>query len=137
MQTNTMRKSSRGFTLIELLVVLVVIGILASLAIARYTNFRDKSHVAAATYDLDLVRKLLAYYAADWNGYPPAVASYDDLQDQLVDSDGNLYGELPLSNTFEFISYAMDANDDYIVRVRAADNNRTILIATPETIERE
>ncbi len=132
-----LRRSRRGFTLVELLVVIMVIGILASLAVARYANFRDKSHVAAATYDLDLVRKLLAYYEVDWNSYPPAAASYQDLQDQLVDSDGNLYGKLPLSNTFEFVSYGVDVDGSFIVRVRAADNGGTILLATPETIIRE
>ena len=132
-----LRRSRRGFTLVELLVVIMVIGILASLAVARYANFRDKSHVAAATYDLDLVRKLLAYYEVDWNSYPPAAASYQDLQDQLVDSDGNLYGKLPLSNTFEFVSYGVDVDGSFIVRVRAADNGGTILRATPETIIRE
>ncbi len=130
-------KCRRGFTLVELLVVVMVIGILASLAIARYANFRDKSHVAAATYDLDLVRKLLAYYEVDWNSYPPAAASYQDLQDQLVDSDGNTYGKLPLSNTFEFVSYGLDVDGKFIVRVRAADNGGSIIRATPETITRE
>ena len=137
MKARTQHKWIRGFTLVELLVVVMVIGILASLAIARFANFRDKSHVAAATYDLDLVRKLLAYYAADWNGYPDNVASYNDLQNQLVDADGHSYGELPLSNTFEFVSYNLDVNGDYAVRVRAADNGNTILVATPEVIERE
>ena len=137
MTTNKKRRFGRGFTLIELLVVMMLIGILATIAIARYVNLKDKSLVAAATYDLDLVRKLLAYYAADWNGYPPAAGSYQDLQDQLIDADGNSYGELPLSNTFQFVSYAIDLNGDFIVRIRAADNGGSILIATPETIRRE
>ena len=124
----------RGFTLIELLVVIMLIGILATIAVARYMNIRDKSHVAAAVYDLDLVRKLLAYYSVDWCSYPPAASSYQDLQDQLIDSDGNSLGELPYSNTFEFLSYSVDVNGDYILQVRATDNPRTVLTATPETI---
>jgi len=127
----------RGFTLIELLVVIMVIGILASMAMARYVKVRDKGHVAAAIYDLDLVRKLLAYYTADWNTYPPAAATYTDLQNELVDADGHMLGQLPYPYTFEFISYGLDANNDYIVRVRAKDNGGTILLATPEHITRE
>lgn len=127
----------RGFTLMELLVVVMVIGILASLAIARYVNVRDRSHISAATYDLDLVRKLLAYYAADWNTYPPAAATYDELQTQLVDGDGNSLGQLPYPYTFEFLSYRIDANNNFVVRVRARDNGGTVLVATPEAILRE
>ena len=137
MTTTMKRRFRHGFTLVELLVVMMLIGILASIAIARFVNLKDKSLVAAATYDLDLVRKLLAYYAADWNGYPVAAGSYQDLQDQLIDSDGKSYGELPLSNTFEFVSYALDLNNDFIVRVRASDNGGTILVATPDAIQRE
>jgi general secretion pathway protein G len=134
MQANRRWRKRFGFTLIELLVVIMLIGILASLAIARYHHLKDKSHVAAATYDLDLVRKMLAYYSVDWNSYPPTAASYQDLQDQLIDSDGNSYGELPLSNSFEFVSYAIDADGNFVVRVRAADNGGTILRATPDRI---
>jgi len=133
----TERRKPKGFTLIELLVVLMLIGILASLAMGRFLNARDKGHVAAASCDLDNVRKLLAYYTADWNSYPPSAASYQDLADQLVDSDGHPLGTLPTGGTYQFLSYALDANQDYILRVRALDNGGTVLRASPETIERE
>ncbi len=128
---------ARGFTLIEMLVVALVIGILASLAVARYIKARDRSQVCAATYDLDLVRKLLAYYSVDWSTYPPSAASFEDLQDQLVDADGKPLGRLPYPYTFEFLSYGLDGKRDYVVRVKAMDNGGTILVATPEAISRE
>lgn len=46
------RSSRAGFTLIELLIVVVVIGILASLAVARFERVRQRSHVAAMQSDL-------------------------------------------------------------------------------------
>ena len=134
---STNLKRNRGFTLIELLVVLMVIGVLATMAVARYLHARDRGYVAAAVYDLDTVRKLLDYYSVDRCAYPHAAASYQDLQNQLVDPYGNPLGTLPHGNTFVFMSYALDANQDYIVRVRAMDNGGTILVATPETIHRE
>lgn len=137
MESGKRQSRHSGFTLIELMVVIVIFGILASLAVARYMNAKDRGYVAAAAYDLDLVRKMLAFYSIDWNSYPSAVGSYEDLQASLVDSDGNSYGRLPHNETFSFLSYELDDEGDYVVRVAATDNPHTILVATPETIVRE
>jgi type IV pilus assembly protein PilA len=45
-------RSRGGFTLIELLIVVVIIGILAALAIPKFSNTREKSYVAAMKTDL-------------------------------------------------------------------------------------
>jgi prepilin-type N-terminal cleavage/methylation domain-containing protein len=127
----------RGFTLMELLVVVVIIGILATFAVSRYINVKDKGLVAAATYDLDLTRKVLAYYSVDHSAFPAAISSYDDLKSQMVDLNGNPYGKMPISYTFTWVSYALDPNGDYVIRIMAPDHDRTVLVATPEAIWRE
>ena len=45
-------RARNGFTLIELLMVVVIIGLLAAIAIPKFTNTKEKAHVAAMKTDL-------------------------------------------------------------------------------------
>jgi prepilin-type N-terminal cleavage/methylation domain-containing protein len=47
-----MRNGRDGFTLIELLIVVVIIGILASIAIPKFTSTREKAFLASMKSDL-------------------------------------------------------------------------------------
>jgi len=60
--------NKKGFTLIELLIVVVIIGILASIAIPKFANTKDKAFVAAMKSDLRNMATYEEQYAADNNG---------------------------------------------------------------------
>lgn len=52
----------KGFTFLELLVVIIIIGILASLGIAKYTNLGERFRGAEAKAILGDIRKFAAVY---------------------------------------------------------------------------
>ncbi|MGD2047572.1 MAG: prepilin-type N-terminal cleavage/methylation domain-containing protein [Gemmatimonadota bacterium] len=58
-------RSRAGFTLIELLIVVVVIGILATIAIPKFSSMREKSFIAAVTSDLKNFASQQEIYLSD------------------------------------------------------------------------
>jgi type IV pilus assembly protein PilA len=60
-----LQKKQTGFTLIELMIVVAVIGILASIAIANFITYRNKSRVASVVMTCESIRAGQAGFAAD------------------------------------------------------------------------
>jgi len=74
-----MEERVRGFTLIELLIVLLVIGILAAIAIPRYSSAREKAFLAAVTSDLRVLADQESAYQATYQVYVDNVSDLTDL----------------------------------------------------------
>lgn len=68
----------KGFTLIELLIVVVIIGILAAIAIPKFSNTKEKAYIAAMKSDLrNLVTAQESYFAdTDLYGSVANLATY-------------------------------------------------------------
>ena len=64
----------RGFTLIELLIVVTIIGILATIAIPKFSRAREKAFIAAVTSDLKTMAAHMEIYQSTNQVYPASVA---------------------------------------------------------------
>ena len=61
-------RDNKGFTLIELLIVVVIIGILAAIAIPKFSATREKAYFAAMKSDLkNLASQEEIYYADNYS----------------------------------------------------------------------
>ena len=76
-------RDNKGFTLIELLIVVVIIGILAAIAIPRFSATREKAYFAALKSDLKNLASQQEIYYSDWYTYSTVAATLG-----FVDSDG-------------------------------------------------
>ena len=74
----------RGLTLIELLIVVVIVGILAGIAIPRYSSAREKAYVAAVTSDLKIMATQMEIYQSQNQVYPADITLLTD----FTSSDG-------------------------------------------------
>ena len=75
-----MFKGRQGFTLIELLIVVVIIGILAAIAIPKFSKTRERAYFSAMKSDLkNLAAEQEIYYSdpASQYQYAPDVTTLD------------------------------------------------------------
>lgn len=70
-----MAKRSRGFSLLELVIVVSIIGIIAAIAIPRFSRATAGASDAALTGDLAVMRNAIDMFAAEHGGTFPALAT--------------------------------------------------------------
>lgn len=91
-----LRDGPPGFTLIELLIVLVIIGIVATIAIPKFANSKEKSYLAAMKSDLrNLMTAQEGYYlenATYSNNLPALIIETPGVSVLLQDVSGTGWG---------------------------------------------
>ena len=65
----------RAFTLIELLIVVIIIGILAAIAIPKFSSNREKAYITQMKSDLRNLATAQEGYYQDWQVYATATAT--------------------------------------------------------------
>jgi type IV pilus assembly protein PilA len=71
----TRHKRTAGFTLIELLIVVVIIGILAAIAVPKFSNTKGKAYAASMRSDLRNLAVAQESYLYDYSTYATSVGA--------------------------------------------------------------
>jgi len=90
-----MMRNRQGFTLIELLIVVVIIGILAAIAIPKFSSAREKAYYSAIKSDLkNLSTQQEVYYSGGAYSY-----TADKNLLEFIPSKGVNVGDIEASTT--------------------------------------
>ena len=122
------KKMQTGFTLIELMIVVAVIGILASVAIANFITYRDKSRVASVVMTCESIRAGQAGFAADSSGNVfPADTQITDWNSLLSIMTNN---GVRLKNTAVLQGMSMTSYDSFDTNADGVDDDYVFVFAT-------
>ena len=75
-----MYMKTRGFTLIELLIVVVIIGLLASIAIPKFANTKQKAYIAQMKSDLKNLATAEEAFFYDSTTYTTSLAALNNFR---------------------------------------------------------
>ena len=103
--------NQKGFATLEVIMMVVVIGILATIAVPRFTDVTTKANTAKIQSDLSTIDTAIQMYYMDKGEYPSAIS---DLVDKyLMDEPTPPTGEAYIDGTATKINaktYSLDGN---------------------------
>lgn len=74
MRTSRETAGAVGFTLIEILIAIAIIGVLASLAIPKYADYRERARVYQAVTEIHTMSVTISHYILDVRSPPDTLA---------------------------------------------------------------
>ena len=85
--------NQKGFATLEVIMMVVVIGILATIAVPRFTDVTTKANTAKIQSDLSTIDTAIQMYYMDKGEYPSAISDLVDkyLMDEPTPPTGEAY----------------------------------------------
>ncbi|NLW22378.1 MAG: type II secretion system protein [Tissierellia bacterium] len=114
------KKNNKGFTLVELVVVIAILGILAAIAVPRFTGSRKNAAVAAHNANVRTLESAANMYLVDggedttWN---KESVSWKDYLQEWPDIPDLVKNDLNITNgnyTVEYTEYTVKIEDGEI-----------------------
>jgi general secretion pathway protein G len=118
------RRSYKAFTLVEILIVVIILGILASIVVAQFTNVRGSTSDTALKDNLRWMRSAVLLYQAE-HGTFPTVASFEGQMTGFSSLTGAV--NATKDATYKFGSYMLSMPQ---LPVGAEKGNTTVTGAT-------
>ena len=105
MSHNSMSRRTRGFTLVEILIVVIILGILATVVVAQFTNVRGGTADTALKDNLRWMRSAIQLYQVE-HGRLPTLASFEAQMTSYTNILGQVNGVKDTTN-YKFGSYML------------------------------
>lgn len=116
------KKNNKGFTLVELVVVIAILGILAAIAVPRFTGSRKKAAVAAHNANVRTLESAANMYLVDggedttaWEKEPDSWKAYLQEWPDIPDLVKNDLNKTNGNNTVKYTEYTVKIENGEII----------------------
>ena len=123
--------NQRGFATLEVILMVMVIGILASIAVPRFTSVTTAANTAKVQADLTTIDTAIAVYYMEHGSYPTQLSQ---LGDYLRGASGELK---PPSGKVYLSENAVDVpGTEYTIQVASGNNEARAILGANNTAEK-